>query len=148
MSVCSSVCGKHDCVQILHIGFYYPYASWYWKWAISVHRIWHLPYKSNRYTMHLSTWNVRFPPNLIFTLIYQLLITAPKIILIGKQGRIPPILVKLAFWGLEATEHPIHTEFNICDYMLTINVISKNYLGWITGSGTSHIGKVNEWGEY
>ena len=84
MSVCPSVrpvCGKHDCVRPqratdlkknLHIGFYYPYAGWYWKWAISVHRIRSLPYKSNRYTGVLSTWNVRFTPNLIFRLVYQL----------------------------------------------------------------------------
>ena len=54
-SVRMSVCGKHDCVRTqratdlkIHIGFYYPYAGWYWKWAISVHRMWYLPYKSNR----------------------------------------------------------------------------------------------------
>ena len=32
------------------------------KWVILVHRIWYLPYKSNRYTGFLSTWNFRFTP--------------------------------------------------------------------------------------
>ena len=80
----------------LHIFFYYLYADWYWKWAISVHRVRYLPYKSNRYTGVLTTWNIRFTPNLIFK----------------------------------------------------INVITKNDLDWITGSGTSHINEVYEWGGY
>ena len=57
-------------LENLHVGFYYPYAGWYWKWAISVHSIWYLPYKSNRWTGALSTWNVRITPNLIFRLVY------------------------------------------------------------------------------
>ena len=32
---------------------------------------------------------------------------------IGPQGRIPPILVKSAYWGLEHMERPIHTKFDI-----------------------------------
>ena len=53
----------------------------------------------------------------------------PKIILIGPQGLVLPIVVKWVYWGLEDMEHPIHTKFYISDCMLTINVISKNYLG-------------------
>ena len=34
-------------------------------------------------------------------------------------------------------EHPKHTKLDVLDYML--NVTTKNYLDWITGSGTSHI---------
>ena len=33
------------------------------------HRVWYLPYKSNRYTGVLNTWNIRFTPNLIFKII-------------------------------------------------------------------------------
>ena len=57
----------------------------------SVHRIWYLPNKPNRYIGILDTWKVRFAPNLIFRLVYQLLITLPKIMLIGLQGPVPPI---------------------------------------------------------
>ena len=40
--------------------------------SLSVHRIRYIPYKSNMYTGVLRTWTVRFAPNLIFRLIYQL----------------------------------------------------------------------------
>ena len=66
----------------------------------------------------------------------------------GPQDPVAPVVVKSVYWGLEDMEHPIHTKFNIYDCLLTINVISKNDLEWITGAGTSHIGKVNEWGGY
>ena len=36
----------------LHIDFYYLYAGWYWKRAISVHSIWYLPY---------GTWHMERP---------------------------------------------------------------------------------------
>ena len=65
--------------------------------------------------------------------------------LIGSQGPVPPIVLKSVYWALEDMEHTIRTKFNTKDCMLTINVNSKNYLGWITGSGTSHINKVCEW---
>ena len=74
------------------------------------------PIKIHRYTGDLSTWNVRFTPNLIFRLICQLLISLPKIIFIGPQGRTPPILVKSVYWVLEDMEHPIHTKFNIYEW--------------------------------
>ena len=32
--------------------------------------------------------------------------------------------------------------------MLTLNVITKNYLEWLTGSGTSHICEINKILEY
>ena len=51
-----------------------------------------------------------------------------KIIWTSSQGLVTPIVVKSVYCRLEDMEHPIHTEFNIYDYMLTINVISKNYL--------------------
>ena len=72
----------------------------------------YLPYKLDRYTGVLSTWNGQLTPNLIFKLIYQLVITLPKIIVIGLQGRVLPIVVKLAYWCLEDMEHPIYTKFS------------------------------------
>ena len=51
------------------------------------------------------------------------------IILIGPHGLVPPIVVKSVYWCLEDMEYAIHTKFNIYDCMLTINVVSKNYLG-------------------
>ena len=44
--------------------------------------------------------------------------------------------------SLEHMGQPIHTKFNIQDCMLTINMITKNDLDWITGCGTSHISKI------
>ena len=44
-----------------------------------------------RYTGIFGTWKVRFTPNLIFWLVYQLLITLLKIILFGPQDPVPPI---------------------------------------------------------
>ena len=41
-------------------------------------------------------------------------------------------------------EHPIDTKFNIKDCMLTVNVIAKNDLDLIIGSGSFHINKVYE----
>ena len=46
-----SVCSNHDCVQTqIAADFTLWYTGRYWKWALSIHRIWYLPYKSNRYT--------------------------------------------------------------------------------------------------
>ena len=39
----------------------------------------------------LGTWKVRFGPNLILRLVYQLLITLPKSMLIGPQAPVHPI---------------------------------------------------------
>ena len=58
-----------------------------------------------------GTWaHGRFPPNLIFRLVYQLLITLPKIILIGPQGPVPPIVVKSVYWDLEPMKRPIESQ--------------------------------------
>ena len=40
-------------------------------------------------------------------------------------------------------ELPIHTKFNMHACMLTLNVIDENYLDPSTGSGTSHIGRID-----
>ena len=69
-----------DSHQIWYLGLYTNSKEHHQKLSSSVHRVRYLPYKSNRYTVVLSTWNVRFTPNLIFSLVCQLLITLPKII--------------------------------------------------------------------
>ena len=46
--------------------------------------------------------------------------------LVLKMGYIGP--QDLVNWGLEHMERPIHTKFDVYDYMLTINVITKNDL--------------------
>ena len=48
--------------------------------------------------------------------------------LMGPQGPVPPIYIKSVYWSLEHMEHPIPTKFDIYDCMLTINMITKNYL--------------------
>ena len=83
--------GTFDSHQIWCWRFYTNSKQHCQKLFASVHRIRYLPYKSNRYTGVLSTWNVRFTPNLIFRLVYQILITAPKIICIGPRDPVPPI---------------------------------------------------------
>ena len=72
---------------LLYSNFKYHYQ----KFCSSVQRVWYLPYKSNRYIGVFSTMNVRFIPNLIFSLVCQLLITVPKIIRIGLPDPVPPI---------------------------------------------------------
>ena len=49
-----------------------------------------------------------------------------KYYLIGPQSPAPPTVVKSVYWGLEDTEHTIHTKFNIYDCMLTLNNTTKN----------------------
>ena len=98
--------------------------------------------------MVLGTWNVRFTPNLIFRLAFQLLITLLKIILIGAQGPVPPIEVKSVYWGHGHLERPIRTKFNIQSSIPTLNNTTKNYPYWSTESGTSHrsqIGILGYW---
>ena len=52
------------------LSLYQRYADRYCKGAISVHSIWYLKYKSNRYTMVFGTRKVRFTRNLILRLVY------------------------------------------------------------------------------
>ena len=51
-----------------------------------------------------------------------LTLTLPKIIVIGPQGRVPPIKVKSVNWGLEHSERPIHTKFDISACILTLTL--------------------------
>ena len=43
-------------------------------------------------------------------------------------------------------ERPIHTKINILACMLTLNNTTKNYRHVSTGSGTSHISQIGNWG--
>ena len=64
--------GTSDSHQIWYLGLYTNSKWHYEKLSLSVHRVRYLPYKLNRYTEALRTLNVRFAPNLIFMLAYQL----------------------------------------------------------------------------
>ena len=61
--------GTSDSYQIWYLGLYTNSKQHYQKLSSSVHRVRYLPYKSNRYTGVLTTWNIRFAPNLIFKIL-------------------------------------------------------------------------------
>ena len=61
--------GNSDSQQIWYLSFYANPLSDSWKWHISVHRLWYLPYKSNRNTWVLGLRKLRFTTNSIFKLI-------------------------------------------------------------------------------
>ena len=117
--------------------FYYLQVGRYWEWAISVHRIWYLPYKQNRYTGILGTWKIRFASNFITRLVYQLLMTQPKIILIRPQGPVPPIVVKSVYWGWA---HGTSDSHQI--WYLGLYTNSKEQYQKLSSSGTYHISQI------
>ena len=72
----------------------------------------------------------------------------PTIILICPQGPVPPIVIKLLYWGLGHIERAIRTNLNISVCISTVNNTTKNYPHRSTGSGTSHssqIGVLGSW---
>ena len=61
--------GTSDSHEIWYLGLCTNSKQHYQKLSSSVRRDRYLPYKSNRYTGVLTTWNIRFTPNLIFKII-------------------------------------------------------------------------------
>ena len=45
-------------------------------------------------------------------------------------------------------QRPIYYKFNIWACIQTLNMTTKNYLDWFTGSGTSHIGQIGMLGSW
>ena len=58
--------GTSDSHQIWYLGLYTNSGWLYQKLSWWIHRVQYLPYKSNRFTGILSTWNVRFTPKTAF----------------------------------------------------------------------------------